>query len=506
MTQDNGSATRPFAAELRGVAKRFGTCVANESVDIRVHTGEIHAIIGENGAGKSTALAIMFGLYEPDEGVVLVDGVERRLAGPRDAIALGLGMVHQHFSLVPQLTVAENVVLGAEPRRGLLLDRTGAARAVERLAEPFGLAIDPRRRVSDLSVGEAQWVELLKALHRGARTLLLDEPTAVLTPLEVERLLDALRLLRGKGHTVVIVTHKLAEVISAADAVTVMRAGRTVLATRTADTTRDELARAMIGRAPAPPPRGHRVPEDARVVLAVRDLAVARGERRAVDGAALEVRAGEVLGVAGVEGNGQNELLEAIAGLLPVASGAIELADGVTPRTIGFVPGDRRRHGLVLDMTVEENSILGRQTDRRFNGPVLARSEAIRAHAASLVERFDIRPPRVDAVAGTLSGGNQQKVVVARELDASGKLLLVSQPTRGVDLGAIEIIHAALREARDRGAAILLVSSDLDELLALSDRVLVMFRGRCVGEVDPHATTPTELGLLMTTGSAEAAV
>jgi simple sugar transport system ATP-binding protein len=506
LTQERASAHAAFAVELRSVTKRFGTLTANDSVTVRVRTGEIHAVIGENGAGKSTALAMLFGLQAPDEGTVAIDGVERTLAGPRDAIALGLGMVHQHFSLVPQLTVAENVVLGAEPRRGLWLDRAAAARAVEEIAAPFGLAIDPARRVSDLSVGEAQWVELLKALHRGARTLLLDEPTAVLTPHEVERLLDALKLLRSEGRTVVLVTHKLAEVLSAADSVTVMRAGRSVLETAVSATSRDDLARAMIGRAPAPPPRRHDTPEGAPVTLETRDLVVERHGRRVVDGVSLRVRGGEVLGIAGVEGNGQTELLEAVAGLVPVASGGVTLASGLSRDAIGFVPGDRRKHGLVLDMTVEENAILGRHTEPQFTGAVLTKASAIESHARSLIERFDIRPPSPDAVAATLSGGNQQKIVVARELEAGERLLLIAQPTRGVDLGAVETIHAALRDARDRGAAILLVSSDLDEILGLSDRVVVMFRGRVVGEVDPHRTTPTELGLLMTTGSAEAAV
>jgi general nucleoside transport system ATP-binding protein len=491
---------RPLAVELRGVTKRFGALVANDHVDVAVHAGEIHAIIGENGAGKSTALALMFGIHAPDGGAVAIEGVERRLSGPRDAIALGLGMVHQHFSLVPQLTVCENVVIGAEPRKGLRLDRAAAARAVNDLATQFDLDVDPDRRVADLSVGECQWVELLKALHRGAQTLLLDEPTAVLTPREVERLCDALRLLRQQGRTVILVTHKLAEVFAVADGVTVMRAGKSILATRTASTTPDDLALAMIGRQPEPPPERQGRGDEHVPLLTVRNVRLDVDGRTRVDDVSLEVRSGEILGIAGVEGNGQNELLEGVKGLVPLAAGDIVFGDGVSAGEIGFVPADRRHHGLVLDMTVAENCILGRQGDPDYCGPVFSRTGAILAHANDLVKKFDVRPPFVDAHVGTFSGGNQQKVVVGRELAGAPRILLVAQPTRGVDIGAIEIIHAALRAARDRGAAIVLVSSDLDELLALSDRMLVMFRGRLVGEVDPRKSTATEIGLLMTGG------
>jgi len=491
---------RPLAVELHGVTKRFGALVANDNVDVEVRRGEIHALVGENGAGKSTALTLMFGIHAPDSGDVRIDGVARTLSGPRDAIALGLGMVHQHFSLVSQLTVAENVVLGSEPRRGLRLDRRRASQIVDELAGRFDLDVDPDRRVSELSVGEAQWVELLKALYRGANTLLLDEPTAVLTPAEVDRLCEALELLREEGRTVVIVTHKLGEVFAVADRVTVMRNGKSVLSADIANTSRDEIARAMIGRPPEAPPDVVHPPADAPVLLSLRNARVDVGGRNRVDDVTLDVRGGEIVGIAGVEGNGQNELLEAIAGLTPLTSGTIQRAEGIGLRDIGFVPADRRHHGLVLEMNVAENSILGRQSDASFSGPVFSRTGAIAEHARTLVRRFDVRPPRVDAHVGTFSGGNQQKVVVGRELAGTPRILLVAQPTRGVDIGAIEIIHAALREARARGAAILLVSSDLDELLALSDRVAVMFRGAVVGEVDPAATTPTEIGVLMACG------
>lgn len=514
--------------ELRKITKRFGRVTANDEVSIVVKPGTIHALVGENGAGKSTAMRIAYGFYQPDGGEILIDGTPHRLASSKDAIALGVGMVHQHFMLVEPMTVAENVALGAEPLSsgsgrgfGRGLDWRRAEAEIERLAAEVGLAVDPRAKIADLSVGEQQRVELLKALYRRARLLILDEPTAVLAPQDTAELFRTLSRMREQGKTVVLITHKLAEVLEISDEVTVMRDGRVVGRVATAETSAPELARMMVGRdVLLRVEKGARAVQPSKApVLAVRNLVVRRpaAERSAerLSGVSFEVHAGEIVGVAGVEGNGQTELIEALAGLTAPAlvAGAIEL-DGedltsisaYARRALGLahIPEDRHRRGLVLDFDLAENAILGVQ-DRP---PAVSRVgatwmdlAAIRTATENLLAEFDVRPANPDLPARALSGGNQQKLVVGREMGQRPKLLLVAQPTRGVDIGAIEFIHRQLLALRDRGVAILLVSAELEEVTALSDRLLVLHAGKIAAEVDPATTTAAEIGLLMTGGA-----
>jgi ABC-type uncharacterized transport system ATPase subunit len=515
----------PPVLELRHVTKRFGDLLANDDVSFAAAAGTIHALVGENGAGKTTAMRIAFGLLAPDRGEVAVDGVPRRFAGPRDAVRLGIGMVHQHFALVDAMTVTENVVLGAEPGSPWAIDLAAAAVRVAALALELGLPIDPAARVAELSVAERQRAELLKALYRQARVLILDEPTAVLAPPEVAALFAVLRRMRDQGRTVVLITHRLSEVLAVADEVTVMRDGRVVAARAVEGLDAAELARLIVGRrAPgsaAPgeaPPRAVKSPvRPGAPVLAVRGLTVAAaGGRLRLDDVSFDVRAGEILGVAGVEGNGQSELIEALAGLagLPGAAGApsgtvkLGAADlggtGVRRRRelgIAYIPEDRQRRGLVLDLDLAENSILG-VGDRppAAIGPFRAWLDrpAIARRAAAILQRFEVRPAVIGLRARDLSGGNQQRLVVGRELSPPPRLLLAAQPTRGVDLGGSALIHRQILALRDAGCAVLLVSSELDELMALADRLLVLHRGRVAGELDPARATVEEVGLLMT--------
>jgi simple sugar transport system ATP-binding protein len=485
---------RPPAVELQGVSKRFGVVQANDGVDLRVRRGQIHAVIGENGAGKSTALAIMFGIHSPDRGQVFIDGVSRHLHSPRDAIRLGLGMVHQHFSLVPTLTVAENVVLGAEPRRWLAIDRQLARTTVRNVATSLGLELDPDRRVDELGIGERQWVEIVKALSRDAATLLLDEPTAVLTPQESDRLLDMLARLRDEGRTIVLVTHRLAEVFSHADHVTVMRAGHVVFSKPAAESSHDEVAYAMIGRQLAPALKRAPAHSCGDVVVRVRDLTVEAGGRNRLRGVSLDLHAGEIVGVAGVEGNGQQELADVVAGRLQPTSGTLE--NRCSTRT-AYIPADRTEVGLVAEMSLAENAILGRQRDPHFYCGFTMDRGRIEERAARLATEFAVKCASIHAPVCALSGGNQQKFLAGRELSDAPGLVVAAQPTRGVDVGAAELVREALAAARDRGAAVLLISSDLDELLELSDRVLVLFRGRVVAERAPSETSASQLGLDM---------
>jgi simple sugar transport system ATP-binding protein len=498
--------------ELRNITKRFGDVVANDHINIVVKPGTIHAIVGENGAGKSTCMRIAYGFYTADEGEILVDGVVRDIKTPHDAIALGIGMVHQHFMLVDTMTVAENIVLGAEPGNEANLDLAKANAEIRKLSEEFKLAVNPNAVIEHLSVGQQQRVELLKALYRHARLLILDEPTAVLTPQEVEEFFAILRRMREQGKTVVIITHKLAEVLAISDEVTVMRDGKVVGRVQTSETNAAELARMMVGREVLlrveKPEAKPGAPE-----LSVQNLSVTTkiGGKRLND-VSFEVRKGEILGIAGVEGNGQTELIEALAGLTVPGqlSGKILFegrdithAGARVRRELGIahIPEDRHRRGLLLEFDLAENSILG----VHYRPPIVSAgfmldNNAISKRANDIIQDFDVRPANATLPARALSGGNQQKLIIGREFQVEPKLLLVSQPTRGVDIGAIEFIHRKLVALRDSGCAILLVSAELEEVTSLSDRLLIIHEGKMVGEVDPKIATVEEIGLLMTRG------
>ncbi|HJZ67746.1 MAG TPA: ABC transporter ATP-binding protein [Blastocatellia bacterium] len=499
-----------YAVEMRGITKRFGEVLANDHISLAVPDRSIHAIIGENGAGKSTAMNILYGFYSADEGEILIDGRQQPISGPSDAIKLGLGMVHQHFMLVEPLTVTENIVLGAEPTAGLSIDYRKARARVREISEQYGLRINPDARIADLSVGQQQRVEILKTLYRGARILILDEPTAVLTPQEVAEMFAILRGLRDQGKTIIIITHKLAEVLALSDNITVMRDGKVVGNLPTSEATAEGLARMMVGREVL-----LRVKKDEakprEPVLGVRGLTLRGAERNAiVDGISFEVLGGEILGIAGVEGNGQTELIEILAGLRKATAGEVllegEPIDDLGPhqrkrRGIAHIPEDRHRRGLLLTFDLASNSILGVHRDPPISGTILLNNSTIVKRAERLVAEYDVRPPNISLPARALSGGNQQKLIVAREFDIKPRLILVSQPTRGVDIGATEFIHRKLIELRDAGAAVLLVSAELDEVLSLSDRVVVIYEGRIVGEVDPKTVSEEQIGLMMTGGS-----
>jgi len=495
------------AVELVDVTKSFGRLVANDGVSLAVRPGSIHALVGENGAGKTTLMKVLFGLYQPDAGTIRVRGEVVRLRSPLDALRAGLGMVHQHFMLVAPLTVAENITLGREPRAGLSYDRRRAEREVEELSRRYGLRIDPRAKIENLSVGEQQRVEILKTLYRGARVLILDEPTAVLTPQEVDELFAVLRSLRDQGDTVILITHKLREVMEISDRVTVMRAGKVAGEFETRATSIPELAERMVGR-PVLLELEKAKAKPAQAALEVIALCV-RDDRglEAVRDVSLVVRAGEVLGIAGVEGNGQAELIEAITGLRAVTSGRVTLAGREITRAtplerlragLAHVPADRLSRGILAEYDLADNLILGRQRDRPFAKGAWLDRHAIHAHAVATLAAYDVRPPVPEALVRTLSGGNQQKLVVGRELSRRGAVLVAAHPTRGVDLGAIEFIHRRLIAERDRGAGVLLVSSELPELLALSDRLIVLYEGRVVVETRPENTDERALGLFMT--------
>ncbi len=475
--------------------------------------GTVHAIVGENGAGKSTLMNILYGMYRPDEGTISIDGEPVVLHSPADAIERGIGMVHQHFMLADNFTVLENVVLGSEPRKGPALDFAGARAKIREISRRYGLDVDPDDLLEALGVGDRQRVEILKVLYRGARTLILDEPTAVLVPQEVDELFDALRELKGEGLSIIFISHKLDEVLSVADDITVIRRGTTVATADPRSVTARELAELMVGsELPSPQTTGSTVTDV--VELAVEGLSVVDAEGRALlSDIGFEIHRGEVLGIAGVEGNGQAELTEALMGIRPVATGTIHLGTvditGWSTRRrreagIGFVPEDRIRQGLLLESPLWENRMLGHQTQPpNSRGPLIDR-HAARVDTERIVAEYDVRTPSVDVLASALSGGNQQKLVVGREMSGNPTLLIASHPTRGVDVGAQAAIWDLIRAARREGLAVLLISADLDELIGLSDTISVILRGRFVATVDPHDVTPEQLGSAMT-GAQDAA-
>jgi general nucleoside transport system ATP-binding protein len=541
-----GTSTTATAIELRDIVKRFPGVVANDGVDLTVRTGTIHAIVGENGAGKSTLMKTLYGAHRPDEGTIVVEGQERSFKSPADAIDAGIGMVFQHFMLADNFSVWENIVLGSEPGSAAKIDIRRARRTIRELSARYGLDVDPDELIADLGVGDKQRVEILKVLYRGARILILDEPTAVLVPHEVDELFASLRDLTEHGATVIFISHKLDEVLDNADAITVIRAGRTVGEVADPSTvTARQLAEMMVG-SELPSPETRETTIRPEVLLEVRELTIEAGTgapmvapipgaaaneqvlatqvpeagdtsapaavHRPLDRVSFVVHAGEIVGVAGVEGNGQTELVEAIMGLRPARGGVLvgdeDLAGLSTlerrERGIGYIPEDRQRDGMVLAFPLWENVLLGYQSGPPFvHGGFLDR-KAIRARTARIVEEFDVRTPGIEVPAFTLSGGNQQKLIVGREMTSDPKVLVASHPTRGVDVGAQAVIWDILRDARAAGLATLLVSADLEELIGLSDRLLVMLRGRIVAELDPAGVTPVELGSYMTGAGAAA--
>ena len=502
----------PLAVDMRGITKQFPGVLANNHVDFSVRPGEIHALVGENGAGKSTLMNILYGLFPPDSGEIHINGKQAHIGGPRDAIALGIGMVHQHFMLIPVFSVGENIMLGREPVTGPdFYDRGRARTAINELAKRYGLALNPDARMGDLPVGLQQRAEIVKVLYRGASILILDEPTGVLTPQETKELFVVLRDLVKSGKTIIFISHKLKEVLEISDRITVMRRGKVVGHLTTKQTNEEEIATMMVGREvllrvdkkPAKP---------GAVVMQVENIS-ANTDRGvpALNGVSFELRQGEILGIAGVEGNGQSELMEVLAGTRHVTGGRVLLGgrdittyDARTERDAGvaFIPEDRRGTGLVLSFSIAENSILGRERSPTFSwNEFVLKLVAIKEWARRLVKEFDIRTPSIDVAARNLSGGNQQKVIVAREMGSKPKVLLAAQPTRGVDIGAIEFIHRRIVQERDEGTAVLLVSAELDEVRSLSDRIAVMYEGRIVS-IEPPDAPEERLGLLMTGGGA----
>ena len=503
-----------FALQATGITKHFPGVLANDHVSFTLEKGEIHALLGENGAGKSTLMNILYGLYQPDEGEIMIDSQPRRIDTPHDAISLGIGMVHQHFMLVPPLTVTENIMLGQESIQAssrvlgklAVLNRRSVTERIYELSQQYGLEVDPEAVVQDLPVGAQQRVEIIKALYRAADILILDEPTAVLTPQEADELFIIMRNLMKQGKSIIFITHKLREVFAVADRISVMRAGQVVGTVKPSEATQEMLAEMMVGRkvilqidkVDAHP---------GEVVLSIDGLQVMDDRRHmAVDGVSLAVRAGEILGVAGVQGNGQTELVEALTGLRHPLEGRVTIlghdTTRATPRQIievgiAHVPEDRQKHGLVLSFSVRDNLVLCTYYQSPFAQGIELNFPVIENFAEELVHTFDIRTPSLETNVGSLSGGNQQKVIVARELARQVKLLVANQPTRGLDVGSIEFIHRRIVDARDKGAAVLLVSAELDEIMSLSDRIAVMYKGRILDTLEGKSAAREQLGLLM---------
>jgi general nucleoside transport system ATP-binding protein len=498
--------------EMRGITKRFPGIIANDHISFKVEKGEIHALLGENGAGKSTLMNILFGLYEPDEGEILVHGKTVKMRSPNDANQLGIGMVHQHFMLVDIFTVTENIILGGEPKNGLAIDLKRAKEKVQEISEKYGLAVDPNAKISGISVGMQQRVEILKTLYRGAEILIFDEPTAVLTPQEIEELMAIMKNLVREGKSIILITHKLKEIMAISDTVTIIRRGKVIDTIQTKKTNPNELAAMMVGKEVSFEVQKQKA-NPGLVILAIRDVtSLDEKGLKVLDGIAFEVKSGEVLGIAGVDGNGQSELIEAITGLRKVSEGEILLngkdMTNKSPRAIieeglSHIPEDRHKRGLVLDFTIGENMVLETYYKPPFSKSGILNYKEVYDYAERLIGKYDVRTPSVLTPARALSGGNQQKAIIAREMDKNPDLLIAAQPTRGVDVGAIEFIHRRLIEERDKGKAVLLISFELDEIMQVSDRIAVIYEGKILAIVNPKETTEQELGFLMAGGRKE---
>lgn len=496
--------------EMRDITKVFGGFVANDKINLHLRKGEIHALLGENGAGKSTLMNMLAGLLEPTSGEIAVNGQVVNLDSPSKAASLGIGMVHQHFMLVEAFTVAENIILGSELTKNGVLDITGASKEIKALSERYGLAVDPSAKVADISVGAQQRVEILKTLYRGADILIFDEPTAVLTPSEIDELMAIMKNLVKEGKSIILITHKLDEIRAVSDRVTVIRRGKSIETVEIAGATNADLAEMMVGRSVSFKTE-KQASKPKEVVLSIKDLVV--NENRgvpAVKNLSLDVRAGEIVGIAGIDGNGQSELIQAITGLRKVESGSIELKGdsivGLHPRqitelSVGHVPEDRHRDGLILEMMISENIALQTYYKEPHSKNGILNYSNITSYAKKLMEEFDVRAASELVPAAALSGGNQQKAIIAREIDRDPDILIVSQPTRGLDVGAIEYIHKRLIEERDNGKAVLVVSFELDEILNVSDRIAVIHDGKIQGIVSPETTNKQELGVLMAGGN-----
>lgn len=503
-----------YILEMRNITKLFPGVKANDKVDLLVENGEIHALVGENGAGKTTLMKILYGLLQQDEGKIYYRGEKVNIDRPQDAIDLGVGMVHQHFKLVDTLTVTENIILGSEPRSGISIDEKKAEKQVEEISQKYGLKVDPQAKIEDISVGMQQRVEIIKILYRGAELLVFDEPTAVLTPQEIDELFEIFRSLKEQGKTIIFITHKLEEVKRITDSITVLRDGKSVGAVKTDEVSEKDVAEMMVGREVL-----FQVEKDkanpGEEVLSVSDLRVKdnRGLER-VDGVSFSIRAGEIFGIAGVEGNGQTELVEAITGLRKAEAGIVKFkgeditnedARSIKDRGIGHIPEDRQRRGLIMDFDLAENMVLGYQHQKPYSNKSFINYNIVYEHAQDLIKEFDVRTSSFRNLASKLSGGNQQKAVIAREFAQEPELLVASQPTRGVDVGSIEFIHEQLIKKRDEGVAVLLVSAELSEVLSLSDRIGVIYEGEIVETMDADKTDERELGRLMTGGERKGA-
>ena len=497
-----------YVIEMLNITKEFPGIKANDNVTLQLKRGEIHALLGENGAGKSTLMSVLFGLYQAEQGIIKKDGKEVKINNPNDATALRIGMVHQHFKLVECFTVLDNIILGAEPMNGMVVNRKAARKKVLELSERYGLKVDPDALVEDISVGMQQRVEILKMLYRDNEILIFDEPTAVLTPQEIDELMEIMRGFRAEGKSILFITHKLAEIKAVADRCSVLRKGKYMGTVDVKDTSVEEMSRLMVGRdVQLVSQKEEKTP--GKTILKVEDLTVASrvGKRDAVKHASLEVREGEIVCLAGIEGNGQTELVYALTGLEKPTTGKITLnGTDITKATIrnrsklgmSHIPEDRHKHGLVLDYSLENNMVLQRYWEKEFQSAGFIKSGAVREYSDRLIEQYDVRSGQGSVtVARSMSGGNQQKAIIAREIDKDPQLLIAVQPTRGLDVGAIEYIHAQIVRQRDAGKAVLLVSLELDEVMNLSDRILVMYEGEIVGEFDPKTTDVQTLGLYM---------